>query len=201
MCRLGKLTNRATIQSMRERRTFATVLMSGGIDSSACAFLLRDQGFEVEGLFIDYGQAAAGAESRAVTSMADYLCVPLKRLKISGTAPFGCGEIIGRNAFFLFAALLTSDRNSGVIGLGIHAGTHYYDCSAPFVERARGFVEEHTDGRVSVIAPFTTWQKADIYDYFLMSGLPIELTYSCEAGTDPVCGVCASCMDRRALKC
>ena len=45
----------------------ATVLMSGGIDSAACAHLLAWQGNAinaVNAVFINYGQAAAAAEER-----------------------------------------------------------------------------------------------------------------------------------------
>ena len=63
------------------------------------------------------------------------------------------------------------------------------------------FVAEHTDACVSVVAPFVTWKKKDVYDYFVSTKMPIALTYSCEAGTEPTCGTCASCRDRNALGC
>jgi 7-cyano-7-deazaguanine synthase len=31
--------------------------------------------------------------------------------------------------------------------------------------------------------------------------LPVQLTYSCELGSVPPCGLCLSCADRRALGC
>jgi 7-cyano-7-deazaguanine synthase len=61
--------------------------------------------------------------------------------------------------------------------------------------------QEHTDGRLCIIAPFIDLHKPQIYRYFQDAQLPLEATYSCEAGSLPPCGSCASCRDRRALGC
>jgi 7-cyano-7-deazaguanine synthase len=113
----------------------------------------------------------------------------------------GPGELLGRNAFLIFTALFLTGGRPGLLAMGLHAGTPHYDCSAEFVAAAGKLVAEHTDGRVSLVAPFVTWTKKDVYDYFVSAGLPITSTYSCEAGREAPCGVCASCRDREALGC
>jgi 7-cyano-7-deazaguanine synthase len=175
--------------------------MSGGIDSTACAHFLRCQGIEVDGLFIDHGQAAASPEADAVSILCGHLGIPIRKVGLMGAHRLGPGELVGRNAFLIFTALFLSGGRSGLLGLGLHAGTPYYDCSEPFVSSISQLVAEHTDGRLSVVAPFISWTKKDVYDYFVSEGLPIRPTYSCEAGTEPTCGACASCRDRRALGC
>ncbi len=179
----------------------ATVLMSGGIDSTACVHLLCSRGIDVDGLFIDHGQAAAQQEAKAVSALAAHLGIVVRRAGLSGSVPIGPGEIPGRNAFLIFTALLLNGGRSGLLGLGLHAGTPYYDCSGAFVTAIGQLVAEQTDGKVSVVAPFLTWPKQDVYDYFVSAGLPINATYSCEAGTDPICGLCSSCRDRNILGC
>ncbi len=179
----------------------ATVLMSGGVDSAACAYFLRSQGMTVDGIFVDYGQAAALREAHAVAAVANYLALPMRQIRLLGTDPCDVGEVLGRNAFLLFAALVATRGRSELLALGVHAGTPYYDCSPAFVEIVGKAIAEHTDGRVSVVAPFVTWTKKDVFDYFRSAHLPVALTYSCEAGTEPTCGVCASCRDRKALGC
>ena len=109
--------------------------------------------------------------------------------------------MLGRNSFLISAALFLTGGQAGLLGVGVHAGTSYYDCSEAFVACIGKLVAEQTDGRVSVVAPFVTWTKKDVYDYFVYSGLPIAATYSCESGTQPECGACASCRDRKALGC
>jgi 7-cyano-7-deazaguanine synthase len=185
----------------RKGSILATVLMSGGIDSAACAHHLCSQGFSVDGLFIDHGQAAAERETKAVSAIADHLGITLRKAGLSGSRPSGPGELLGRNAFLICTALFLNGGQSHLLGLGLHAGTPYYDCSEAFVAAIAKLVAEQTDGRVSVVAPFLTWTKKDVYDYFISAGLPIEVTYSCEAGTEPTCGRCASCRDRKALGC
>lgn len=178
-----------------------TVLMSGGIDSAACAAFLINQGLGVSAVFVDHGQAAANFERVAVRSVTAALKIEVQELALTGAAPFGSGELVGRNAFLIFSAMLATRARSSRIALGLHAGTPYYDCSPAFIKTINRAVAEHTDNRVQVVAPFLEWTKRDVYDYFVQVGLPIELTYSCESGGTPTCGRCASCQDRKALQC
>ena len=179
----------------------ATVLLSGGIDSAACTRLLQEQGANVRCVFVDYGQAAAGPEQQSALSLASQLNAELSVVTILAPRKFGAGEILGRNAFLVLTALMTSDIQSGAIVLGIHAGTRYYDCTPAFLSSIDRLVAEYSDGRIRVVAPFIAWSKRDIFVYFMNAGLSINLTYSCEAGTAPPCGSCASCQDRMALGC
>jgi 7-cyano-7-deazaguanine synthase len=181
--------------------TTATVLMSGGIDSAACAHFLGSRGMSVDALFIDHGQAAVEREAKAVLALASHLGISVRKARLIGPRSFGTGELTGRNAFLIFTALLLNGGRPGLLGLGLHAGTPYYDCSEAFVAATSQLVAEQTDGRVWIVAPFVTWTKKDVYEYYVSAGLPIHATYSCEAGTEPTCGVCASCRDRRALGC
>lgn len=178
-----------------------TVLMSGGIDSAACAAFFIDQGLKVSAVFVDHGQAAAGLERVAVRSLAAKLNIEVQELVLTGAAPFGAGELVGRNAFLVFSAMFATRAQSSRIALGLHAGTPYYDCSPAFLETINRAAAEHTDNTVQVVAPFIEWTKRDVYSFFVQTGLPIELTYSCESGESPACGKCASCLDRKALQC
>lgn len=179
----------------------ATVLMSGGIDSAACAAFLTAQDFRISALFVDYGQAALNQERAAVQSLASALGIKVRELAFKGAASFGPGELVGRNAFLVFAALFATRGQSNLIALGLHSGTPYYDCSPAFIDTINRAVTEYTDNAVQVIAPFVEWTKRNVYDYFMQAGLPIERTYSCETGGERTCGSCASCLDRKALEC
>jgi 7-cyano-7-deazaguanine synthase len=108
---------------------------------------------------------------------------------------------VGRNGFLIFASLLARGATPGLLAVGLHAGTPYYDCSEGFFVAMERLVSEHTDSCVTLVAPFLRWHKSDVYEYFRSAELPIDLTYSCEAGTNPPCEKCASCRDRRNLAC
>lgn len=179
----------------------AVVLLSGGIDSAACAWLLRSQGYRVRNLFVDYGQGAARYERRSAEAISNSLGFDLDCISVSTQSEFGAGEVVGRNVFLVFAGLLSSQLNQGVIALGIHSGTSYYDCSTAFAQSTDRLLAEHTDGRVRLLTPFLTWSKKNIFDYYKHSGLSVDLTYSCEAGVMPPCGRCLSCRDRSTIGC
>ena len=177
----------------------ALVLMSGGIDSTACAQFLTGQGFDVKGLFVDYGQSARTLEGIAVSAVAESLGIPLERASFVSQRIYGAGEIVGRNGLLAMAALITCSSTTRIIAMGIHSGTPYYDCSPAFAERIDFLMQECTSGATRYLAPFLNWAKQDIYDYCRQQRLDLSATYSCEVGIMPPCGHCASCRDRQGL--
>jgi 7-cyano-7-deazaguanine synthase len=177
----------------------ATVLLSGGIDSAACAHFLLSNDYKVRAAFFNYGQPAALPEATSAVAIARALRVPLKQYSIAGGPCFQSGEIVGRNAFLVLGALLLGQNPSGFIALGIHAGTTYYDCSPAFVESLARLLAEHTSGKLRLLTPFLNWTKREVYDYYTSTGLPYDYAYSCESGSIPPCGCCASCRDQAAL--
>ncbi len=179
----------------------ATILLSGGVDSAACMKFMQLQGLAVRTLFIDYGQPAAALEHAAAAGLAELHNCPFEVVTVRGDSRFGSGELLGRNAFFIFTAMFFLKGTPGMLALGLHSGTHYYDCSEAFLSLANRLVAEHTNGSVSVIAPFVSWRKRDVYSYFLKSGLALHQTYSCESGVPSGCGICLSCRDREGLEC
>jgi 7-cyano-7-deazaguanine synthase len=183
---------------MGKNNKAALVLSSGGIDSTACIKYYQDQGFEVQGFFVDYGQRARLREYESVQKIAAFYKIKIDSMTVQnhGTLPYG--EIKGRNAFFIMAALLTNHDFVGLISLGIHAGVPYYDCSNEFLKKISLIVSEYSDGQIKVDAPFINWDKKMIVSYCREVGVPMHMTYSCENGDEP-CGKCLSCLDRSAL--
>jgi 7-cyano-7-deazaguanine synthase len=148
-------------------------------------------------LFVDYGQAAATAEDRASAAIANHYHVDRRVLRVAGIS-FGSGEIRGRNSFLVSAALLTFPSESGSIVLGIHAGAGYRDCDPDFLAVTQQSLDFHTGGTVALVAPFIEAGKANLFAIAEDLGVPVELTFSCEAGPEP-CGECLSCRDRASF--
>ena len=178
-----------------------TVLLSGGIDSMACAYYLMKQKHKIRTLFVDYGQAALSQEQKASKSIAECFGWPIFSAAIVTDSAHESGEILGRNAALILVALMGLSEKSSYIATGIHDGTEYYDCSSHFYRRISPIVSEYTDGKVELLAPFLNWQKKDIFEFAKQESLPIELAYSCECGTTVPCGSCLSCKDREELNC
>jgi len=171
------------------------VLLSGGIDSSACLAFYLAQDFSVAALFVDYGQVSKEREESAASAICDHYSVPLTKVTTTGLRQWAGGPIPGRNAFILYVALMAFQFSSGIIGIGIHAGTQYYDCSKGFLDQIQESFNLYTDGSIAIGAPFLDWRKPEIWSYCKRLGIPIELTYSCEMGKDQPCGKCLSCKD------
>ena len=175
------------------------VLLSGGIDSTACVKFYINFGRPPMGLFIDYGQLAADREMKSAKAVADYYSIPLTCLTWRGCLPKRVGLIPARNLFLISAALMEKPDSVSVLAFGIHAGTNYPDSSESFCIHVQTVIDLYEQGKVQLAAPFVTWSKVDVYAYCQKERIPYELTYSCERGVIPPCGDCPSCRDREIL--
>lgn len=175
------------------------ILLSGGVDSTACIHYYLKTGFCPTALFIDYGQAAKEKEYESAKKVAHSYNIEFDYIKVEMGQKFKQGEISGRNAFFIIVAMMKYINFSGFISLGIHSGVPYYDCLPRFITDIKNLLDGYTDGKIRIDAPFLNWNKPMIYKYCKENKIPLELTYSCESGTTPPCGKCRSCLDRKAL--
>jgi len=176
------------------------VLTSGGLDSAAAIAFFRGKKYEVSGLFIDYGQVAAEQEKLAAERIAKHFKIDLRTVTLSPGLGTGAGYVPGRNLLLTSVALAHVPFQCGTIALGIHAGTIYPDCSQLFVDCVQRVFELYTDGKLLLSSPFLAWTKQDIFEFAKSAKVPMDLTYSCEAGTVPECGKCKTCLDLATLR-
>lgn len=158
--------------------------------------MLIGRGVDVACLFVDYGQVPAAAELAAARRVSALLGLALSVRRIEGSPSRGAGEHFGRNALLVAAAAFEAGDGPTEVVLGIHDGSGYFDCSPRFVELMNTLLREQSDGRIALAAPLLHWSKRDVLSAFASSGLPLEITHSCERSDEP-CGVCRSCLDRR----
>lgn len=177
----------------------ALVLLSGGVDSSCCVAFYRRMGYEVKCVFVDYGQPVNQKEEQSAKAIANHYEISLDIIRCSGPSGAFRGEIAGRNAFLVFVTLLYAPQLTGMLALGIHAGTTYYDCSEHFASQVNNILSGYRSGEVALATPFLTWSKQEIYDFCFDHRVPIKLTWSCEVGPSRPCGRCLSCKDREHL--
>jgi 7-cyano-7-deazaguanine synthase len=178
----------------------ALVLVSGGLDSAACLQYYLTHELDVEALHVSYGQMAEKKEVLAARAVCKFYGVPLAHASLKNVV-VGNGEITGRNALLLSVALLRlGSTATSLVGIGIHAGTPYADCSPAFVTATQSLFDLYSGGRIFIDAPFVAWSKKDIYE-FIASSAVVAMTYSCEVGGQRPCGECPSCHDVRSLTC
>jgi 7-cyano-7-deazaguanine synthase len=182
-----------------KRRAAVIVLVSGGLDSAACVNYYKSKRYDVKAVFVDYGQKANRMESSSARALATHYKVPLQKLRLNAGTRFGEGEVFCRNAVLLLTALMANPTFKGIISIGIHSDSLYYDCSVSFVSLMKRLISEYSDGRVLLDVPFLRWNKRMIFDYAKSRHVPLSLTYSCERGRKKPCGECLSCRDLRAL--
>ncbi len=175
------------------------VLLSGGLDSTACLHFYKSNGYDVKPLHVQYGQGARVSELHSARAVARFYGLKLRCVTVSGIRPAPSGEIVGRNAFLFSTALMGTGSGSALVTLGVHAGTRYFDCQSSFVRLWEQMFDGYTDGRIQIGTPFINWSKSQIWQYCLQNKIPVKLTWSCESRSLKACGRCLSCKDKEAL--
>ena len=181
------------------------VLMSGGVDSSIVAAMLKEDGHDVTGLFVDYGQLTASAEEIAVRDVCKHLGINYYKITMSlrpivrssllgnGTDPY----IPGRNAFLIslgtaYAKMIGYET----VALGAREDSGYPDQSARFIHAMCGTIGSAYG--IDVISPIIWLSKKKLIEFAKRTGFPLDITYSCWIRNIP-CGECKKCLDRKKL--
>ncbi|MFJ8518989.1 7-cyano-7-deazaguanine synthase [Lysinibacillus xylanilyticus] len=172
------------------------VLASGGIDSAAVIKYYLSKNYMVSVLFYNYQQATKDKELKAIQSICDYYEVKLTKISLGFSLKNIKGEYVGRNALFLTIALSFLPSSYSRVAMGIHSGTPYYDCSETFLLDYQEILDGYFGGTVLFEAPFLHFTKEQIIDFCMTENVPINLTYSCERGSEEICNECPSCIDR-----
>jgi len=201
----------------------AVVVFSGGLDSTTLLYHLRDARYEVKALSVNYGQRHRDRELDAAESICRQLGIERKVLDFTSLVElFGHNSLTdgsvavpegpysqstiplttvpNRNMILLSVGIAWAVSLSfEAVAFGAHAGprTNYPDCSPGFAEAMDRAGHECDDRKISVLAPFVTWDKADIVRRGAELAVPFALTWSCYNGGLKHCGKCGTCIDRR----
>jgi 7-cyano-7-deazaguanine synthase len=211
---------------VREAKSRAVVLLSGGMDSCVCAALAaRD--FNAAALHISYGQRTEERERRAFLEICDRLGIrerlvvrnealraiggsaltdpkiavpesPIERGTIGHEIPIT--YVPFRNAHFLAAAVSWAEvlgAEKIYIGAVEQDSSGYPDCRPAYYRAFNEVVKTGTkDGRIEIVTPLIAKRKHEIVILGLELGAPLDLTWSCYSREDRACGVCDSCVLR-----
>ena len=201
----------------------AVVLYSGGLDSTTCMAIARDEGFAPYALSFAYGQRHTIELERAreyapLIGAEDHMVIDIDLRKMGGSAltadidvPKGgveAGEIPityvpARNTMFLSFALGWAEvLGASDIYIGVNALDYsgYPDCRPEFIEAFEKMANLATKAGVEgnpyhIHAPLLDLTKGQIIQQGLTLGVDYRLTHSCY---DPTreglsCGQCDSC--------
>jgi 7-cyano-7-deazaguanine synthase len=185
-------------------------LVSGGLDSTLTAILIKEECIKQYPLFIDYGQICKEAEWKACCSAFLKYDLPDPRIMEIG----GFGRLIssgltdsnarinedaflpGRNLLFLVvgaAYAYQTDSDAVAIGL-LNEKFHLFpDQTENFINKAEEIINLSIGHKIKVLTPLMKFSKADVVA--LAQKRNIEGTYSCHVGVYPPCGKCVSCLE------
>lgn len=204
----------------------AVVLYSGGLDSTTCMAIARDEGFEPYALSFAYGQRHSVELDKArqyapLIGAKQHLVIDVNLRQMGGSAltadievpKDGASEdeipvtyVPARNTIFLSFALGWAEvLGASDIYIGVNALDYsgYPDCRPEFVaafeQMANLATKAGVEGRpYSIHAPLIDLTKAQIIQQGLALGVDYGLTHSCYDPTPEglSCGHCDSCLLR-----
>lgn len=205
----------------------AVVLLSGGLDSSTCAAIAKDMGFEVHAVSFDYGQRHKFELESAdkvvkFLSIEDHMIIRSDLSVIGGSAltdnidvpdfkddqkEIPVTYVPSRNIIFLsYAVSFAEVKGAEDIFIGVTAVDYsgYPDCRPEFIDAFEKAVNLGTKAGVSgsgfkIHTPLIDLSKSEIIKRGDELGLDYKLTHSCYNPDQKgkACGKCDSCVLRR----
>jgi len=205
-----------------KQRAKSILILSGGLDSSICAYILKNEKKNIYCLTFDYNQVAR-KELISAAQIAELIgAIEHKVLKIDLNQICNSKLIIennilasskhistyvpARNIIFLaFAAAYaeTIGANEIVIGTDQIDGGLYADCRLDFMtafEKAialgcNAYADKKND--IHIYLPLVYKRKEENLMEGIKLGVPFEKTWSCYENYELHCGKCRNCNDRR----
>lgn len=194
--------------------------MSGGMDSTLVAYIMRSRGYEIVALHFNYGQRTVAKELEAYRGVCDDLGVSekyeidldfFKTIGASALTDYSIEVPTGgieagvpityvpfRNGIFLSIATAIAEKEGcEVIAIGVveEDSSGYPDCREAFIDtfaKAANLGTKETT-HIAIEVPLVHLQKSQIVQEALKLGVPLHLTWSCYQSDERACGVCDSC--------
>jgi 7-cyano-7-deazaguanine synthase len=198
----------------------AVCIMSGGMDSTLSAYMMRNQGFEIIAVHFNYDQRTQKKELECFDNICEALHIEKKySLDIGFFKELGASALtdasievpIGgieagvpvtyvpfRNGIFLsMAAAIAEKEGAEAIAIGVveEDSSGYPDCREKYIESMQKSINFGTkdETNITIFMPLVHLKKSQIVQEAQKLQVPLELTWSCYKNEDRACGVCDSC--------
>ena len=203
-------------------KSLAVAIVSGGMDSTTLAYMLRESHRDLHIVSFDYGQrhrkellfaertaSKLGAQFTKVEM--GFMAGLLKGSALTDDIPVPEGHytaenmavtvVPNRNAIMLAIAYgIAGAEEASVVGFAAHAGDHaiYPDCRPEFASVFEAMEVCAFGGRgPELTTPFIALTKAGIARIGWEYNVPFEDTWSCYVGGEKHCGRCGTCVERK----
>ncbi len=204
----------------QHKRKKAVCIMSGGMDSTLCAYMMKQDGYEIIGVHFNYDQRTQQKELECFEAITKKLGVVNKYvLDLDFFKQLGASALTDtsldvptsgledgvpityvpfRNGIFLsMAAAIAEKEGADVIAIGVveEDSSGYPDCRHSYIEAMQHAINLGTKDQthITIAMPLVALKKAQIVQEALTRNVPLELTWSCYKNDNKACGVCDSC--------
>ncbi|WP_304543745.1 7-cyano-7-deazaguanine synthase QueC [Sulfurimonas microaerophilic] len=205
---------------MKETIKKAVCIMSGGMDSTLAAYMMKKEGYEIVGVHFNYDQRTQAKELECFEAIAKELDVQEKYvLDLDFFAKLGASALTDKNIdvptsgieegvpvtyvpfrngiFLSMAAAIAEKEGASVIAIGVveEDSSGYPDCRENYIEAMQKAINLGTkdETNIEIKMPLVHLKKSEIVQEAVNLGVALELTWSCYKNEDAACGVCDSC--------
>ena len=194
--------------------------MSGGMDSTLGAYMMKKDGYEIVGVHFNYDQRTQNKELECFERISNELGVSkryvldldfFKQLGASALTdksievPTGGLEngvpvtyVPFRNGIFLsMASAIAEKEGACVICIGVveEDSSGYPDCREEYIKSMQSSINLGTkdETNIEIKMPLVHLKKSQIVKKAIELNVALELTWSCYKNEKKACGVCDSC--------
>ncbi|NON61177.1 7-cyano-7-deazaguanine synthase [Acidianus sp. RZ1] len=178
------------------------LLMSGGLDSTAAAFSIKERDYDC--LFLDYGQRSAKMQRRYVKENCGKLGKRVIELDIKKLGDFFAEgywmrphePIVHRNVILLAIAITyAKEKGYDKVILATVNEECDYETNKPNIIRELKRLGEVMG--IEVNTPYINLGKSLLLKIGISHGMDPAKTYSCLLGHEKHCGKCSQCLHRK----
>jgi 7-cyano-7-deazaguanine synthase len=194
--------------------------MSGGMDSTLCAYMMKNDGYEIVALHFNYGQKTEQKELQCFEELVKKLGIKTKYvLDMEFFKQLGASSLVDdnltirvdgikddvpntyvpfRNGIFLsMAGAIAEKEGAEVIAIGVveEDSSGYPDCREEYIVAMQKAINLGTkdETKIEIKMPLVHLKKSQIVNEAIKLDVPLELTWSCYKNSKKACGVCDSC--------
>ena len=198
----------------------AVCIMSGGMDSTLSAYMMKSRGYEIVAVHFNYGQRTWEKELACYEKIVDALGVGGRyEIDLDFFGQIGASALTDaaievptggieagipvtyvpfRNGIFLsIAAAIAEKEGAEAIAIGVveEDSSGYPDCREAYIRSMESSINLGTrdETRLAIAMPLVHMKKEEIVAEALRLEVPLELTWSCYRDEERACGVCDSC--------
>jgi len=198
----------------------AVCIMSGGMDSTLAAYMMRDEGYEIIGLHFNYEQRTQEKELEAFHKICNELDVKEPYIvNLDFFSQLGASALTDknidvptegvqegvpvtyvpfRNGIFISLATAIAEKEGAevlVIGVVEEDSSGYPDCREEYINSMQKSINLGTKDEtvLEIKMPLVHLKKSEIVKESVKRKVALDLTWSCYQSEEKACGVCDSC--------